>query len=289
MVELLRADNISLDQLQYLLRLRLHGPVVADVERLHREGSSVEDLEQCLEMQRKKYAAAMEELEQLRQLRDEAPMKRVIKAEPTAVRAAAPPPPPPEPPKPAGIGLLLERIDGETDIHVKSMTKGGAAERDGRIRPLDVLLSVDGHEVTGHALEEVFKMVLGEEGTQVRLQMQRVIHRSPVKAGSPYSSFSDHKETSTFFVTLTRKYMEAMPNLGQIEISPPRERPGLISREHSPSLKQHSNSLSPGPMAQYTSLPRSLTASRTPQGRSPEPQGFASRPPTARAPRSSQM
>lgn len=54
--------------------------------------------------------------------------------------------------------------------------------------------------------------------------MQRVIHRSPRKAASPYSSYSsDHKETSTFFVTLTRKYMESMPNLGQIEISPPRE------------------------------------------------------------------
>jgi hypothetical protein len=167
------------------------------------------------------------------------------------MRAAAPPPPrPPSPPRPAGIGLLLERVDGEDDVHVKELTPGGAAEKDGRIVKMDVILSVDGVDVTGMHLEKVFKLILGEEGTKVTLQVQRTYAKSRSKPrGAPYSSVGD--DVTTFFVTLTRRYMANLDHeLGHLEISPPRER--LSSRGRSPPRHDAP--------AQYTSLPWSLPA-----------------------------
>eukprot|EP00961_Rhodomonas_salina_P109230 1470344-Rhodomonas_salina.1 len=87
-------------------------------------------------------AAKGGELEALKQmLVDEmrGPRGGAERREPAAAPRALPPPPAeehqvPRPPRAAGIGVVLERVDGETDVFVKSIAPGGAAERDGRVQ-----------------------------------------------------------------------------------------------------------------------------------------------------------
>ena len=74
-----------------------------------------------------------------------------------------------------GVGMLIERYEDRdnSQIVVKSLIKGGAAEQDGRVRPGDFLLAVDGKEVRDAKVESVSKLISGTEGSKVELLLTR--------------------------------------------------------------------------------------------------------------------
>jgi C-terminal processing protease CtpA/Prc len=57
---------------------------------------------------------------------------------------------------------------------VKTVVAGGPADKCGRIRVGDELLAVNGSYVAGLPLHNVFKLVLGEDGTLVTLDVCQV-------------------------------------------------------------------------------------------------------------------
>jgi FtsZ-binding cell division protein ZapB len=111
-----------------------------------------------------------------------------------AQRFAAPLPPPPPPgveeheptaaaPGPpkreCGIGLLLERTAHAPGVHVKHVVPGGPAEMCGRIRPGDELRAVDGKSLAGVPLEQVFDMIIGQQGSQVTIDIAQDLSLEP--------------------------------------------------------------------------------------------------------------
>ena len=252
-MEELRDNNVLPGQLQHVLRLLRQGGLLEqlnELEQLQAEGTSVPDLrerlrglEHRLELSRQQNCPQPDEHkevallraaqcpnpsehEEVLQLREDvvaARRKVVVRDDGPAVRAALPPPRPPSPPRPAGIGLLLERVDGEDDVHVKELTPGGAVEKDGRIAILDIILSVDGVNVSGMHLQKVFNLVLGEEGSQVTLQIQRTVEtpRKKGKGKGRKPNVGDEVDTTILFVTLTRQHMLNLDHeLGHLEVCP---------------------------------------------------------------------
>jgi hypothetical protein len=71
----------------------------------------------------------------------------------------------------AGVGLLLHAENGA--VHVKTCVKDGAAYRDGRIQAGDVVVSVDSTPTLGLSVDEVRALVVGLQGTFVRISFER--------------------------------------------------------------------------------------------------------------------
>ncbi|HEX5506098.1 MAG TPA: S41 family peptidase [Thermomicrobiales bacterium] len=69
-----------------------------------------------------------------------------------------------------GIGVYVETVDGR--FTVAAPMKGAPADQAG-LRPKDVILRVDGREVTGLPQGDVVKLVRGKAGTVVHLTVQR--------------------------------------------------------------------------------------------------------------------
>ena len=78
-----------------------------------------------------------------------------------------------------GIGLLLERTAHAPGVHVKHVVPGGPAEMCGRIRPGDELLAVDGKSLAGVPLEQVFDMIIGQQGSQVTIDIAQDLSLEP--------------------------------------------------------------------------------------------------------------
>lgn len=76
-----------------------------------------------------------------------------------------------------GIGAQLEIRSGE--IIVVSPLKGSPAEKAG-LRPLDIILTVSGKDVTGMKLDDVVTMVRGKSGTSVTLTVGRKGEEKPI-------------------------------------------------------------------------------------------------------------
>lgn len=234
-------------------------------------------------------AAKGGELEALKQmLVDEmrGPRGGAERREPAAAPRALPPPPAeehqvPRPPRAAGIGVVLERVDGETDVFVKSIAPGGAAERDGRVQAGDEVHAVDGVSVRGLPLEDVLRLVLGPEGSQLRLRLRRPAPRPASKILTPRRGQTAPNRArraeakgkaeegaagaggAAMWVelSLTRRAVAMSPSLGTLELSPPRQR---TPRPRILTPRQHRSAPAGSPsQAHYTSLPRSLAASPT--------------------------
>ena len=56
---------------------------------------------------------------------------------------------------------------------VQGLTRGGAAERSGRIQPGDVLLAVDRETTRGVPPDQLVRRLCGPEGTEVELRLAR--------------------------------------------------------------------------------------------------------------------
>lgn len=69
-----------------------------------------------------------------------------------------------------GIGVYVAEEKGY--VKITELIEGGPAHRMG-IKPGDVILEVDGHDVKGLLMEEVTALIRGEAGTYVKLKIQR--------------------------------------------------------------------------------------------------------------------
>ena len=74
----------------------------------------------------------------------------------------------------AGVGLFFSTLEGDASrIVVKTVVKGGSADREGTIRVGDILRHIDGQPVTDRSLPDLRGRVLGEIGTFVTFGFER--------------------------------------------------------------------------------------------------------------------
>ena len=99
--------------------------------------------------------------------------------------------------KPVGVGIVFQP-DSTGALHVKSLAVGGPAEKCGLVNVGDVLHEIDGHHVYRKPVAQLAPLILGQEGTVVRLglqrgNLQRLVfvrpHPMPAPAGSPLPRF----------------------------------------------------------------------------------------------------
>jgi len=63
--------------------------------------------------------------------------------------------------------------DSTGALHVKSLAVGGPAEKSGQVSVGDVLHEIEGHHVYRKPVAQLAPLILGQEGTKVRLGLQR--------------------------------------------------------------------------------------------------------------------
>jgi hypothetical protein len=73
----------------------------------------------------------------------------------------------------AGVGILLQYDAESKSVQVKTCVKGGAAQRDGFIQAGDVIAAVDSKSSLGIGVDEVRAMIVGPQGSHVRIQLER--------------------------------------------------------------------------------------------------------------------
>mmetsp|Transcript_6934 Transcript_6934/g.16993 ORF Transcript_6934/g.16993 Transcript_6934/m.16993 type:complete len:251 (-) Transcript_6934:94-846(-) len=73
----------------------------------------------------------------------------------------------------AGIGIVLSRVGPDGRFVLNNLAVGGAAHECGLIKCGDVLLNVDGQEVTGFTIALVVALVLGDEGSETVCTLER--------------------------------------------------------------------------------------------------------------------
>jgi carboxyl-terminal processing protease len=111
-----------------------------------------------------------------------------------------------------GIGATLQSVDGITTV--SSVVPGGAADRDGRLKPKDQIIGVaegtDGEmiDVVNMKLNDVVKLIRGKRGTVVRLQVL------------------PHGETESKIYDITRDKIELKDSEARGEIVEEGMRPG---------------------------------------------------------------
>jgi hypothetical protein len=91
------------------------------------------------------------------------------------------------PGKPLGVGIVFQP-DSTGALHVKALAAGGPAERCGLVNVGDVLHEIDGHHVYRKPVAALAPLILGQEGTVVKLGLQRGTLQRLVYVRSPPSS-----------------------------------------------------------------------------------------------------
>eukprot|EP00960_Hanusia_phi_P011438 333778-Hanusia_phi.AAC.3 len=83
----------------------------------------------------------------------------------------------------AGVGIFFQQ-ENDGNVYVKTIVSGGAAEREGTVSVGDVIVAVDDREVVGEPLAVLRNLILGQQGTTVKLTFQRreVLPQSGVSA-----------------------------------------------------------------------------------------------------------
>lgn len=74
----------------------------------------------------------------------------------------------------AGVGLFFQQTKDQKDrVYVKTVVKGGSADREGSVQIGDVIVAVDGQVVEDSDLVLLRALILGEVGTFVTLEFER--------------------------------------------------------------------------------------------------------------------
>mmetsp|Transcript_4317 Transcript_4317/g.10779 ORF Transcript_4317/g.10779 Transcript_4317/m.10779 type:complete len:358 (-) Transcript_4317:288-1361(-) len=79
----------------------------------------------------------------------------------------------------AGVGIFFQQEDNGTVV-VKTIVSGGSAEREGSVQLGDHIIAVDDQKVVGEPLHALRGLILGPQGTYVRLAFARK------ESGQPY-------------------------------------------------------------------------------------------------------
>ena len=74
----------------------------------------------------------------------------------------------------SGIGINFVNDENDNQLRVKSILKGGSAEKNGSIKVGDVLIAVSGHDVQGIPASELRNVLRGEVGKPITLSFLRI-------------------------------------------------------------------------------------------------------------------
>lgn len=94
----------------------------------------------------------------------------------------------------AGVGIFFQQDVGGFVV-VKTIVKGGSAERDGTVQVGDRILSVDDRSVAGESLPVLRSLILGPQGSAVKMKFARQSSHS----GAQEFSISLIRGTSEYF------------------------------------------------------------------------------------------
>eukprot|EP00960_Hanusia_phi_P047759 758573-Hanusia_phi.AAC.8 len=72
----------------------------------------------------------------------------------------------------AGVGIFFQQ-ENDGSVYVKTIVSGGSAEREGSVRVGDMILAVDDRDVIGEPLSTLRGLILGPQGSRVRLTFER--------------------------------------------------------------------------------------------------------------------
>lgn len=111
-----------------------------------------------------------------------------------------------------GIGAELTR--DSIGARIRRVFRGGPASRAG-IEPNDVILKVNGREVTGRLLEDVVKDIRGEAGTTVRLEVFRESTKETLKFNIKRARV--HIQ-DVYAEVLRGDLLQGKPTIGKIEV-----------------------------------------------------------------------
>lgn len=107
-----------------------------------------------------------------------------------------------------GIGAVLSQNMETGAVTVNECFAGSGAEESG-LQPYDVILEVDGTDITGMYLEQIVTYIKGDEGTMVNLKVYR--------EGEPDYLYFDIERREIEVPTIEYEVMDG--NIGYIEIS----------------------------------------------------------------------
>jgi hypothetical protein len=74
--------------------------------------------------------------------------------------------------KPVGVGIVFQP-ENTGALHVKSLAVGGPAEQSNLVHIGDILHEIDGHQVFRKPASQLAPLILGQEGSRVRLGFSR--------------------------------------------------------------------------------------------------------------------
>ncbi|MDQ6420353.1 S41 family peptidase [Paenibacillus sp. LHD-117] len=92
-----------------------------------------------------------------------------------------------------GIGAEMKQEDGKVMISV--IIKDTPAERAG-LQPGDVIIAVDGKDVTGKTLQDLLGIVRGDEGTTIKIRVHRAAEQEPLEFTMKRAAIPVHTVTS---------------------------------------------------------------------------------------------
>jgi hypothetical protein len=121
------------------------------------------------------------------------------------------------PGKPVGVGIVFQP-DSTGALHVKSLAVGGPAEQSALVHIGDILHEIDGHQVFRKPASQLAPLILGQEGSRVRLgfsreKFPRLIY---VDLRRGWSLQSGQAPDGTIPATPTKGFSHPLP-----EVSPP--------------------------------------------------------------------
>eukprot|EP00290_Baffinella_frigidus_P008411 CAMPEP_0180137808 /NCGR_PEP_ID=MMETSP0986-20121125/12469_1 /TAXON_ID=697907 /ORGANISM="non described non described, Strain CCMP2293" /LENGTH=410 /DNA_ID=CAMNT_0022079413 /DNA_START=56 /DNA_END=1288 /DNA_ORIENTATION=+ len=91
----------------------------------------------------------------------------------------------------AGVGIFFQQDSDTNEVFVKTIVKGGSADRSGVLRVGDVVVRVDHDDVEGQPLSTLRSRILGNQGSYVTLGFRRregaetTYYDVPLMRGSP--------------------------------------------------------------------------------------------------------
>ena len=119
----------------------------------------------------------------------------------------------------AGVGLFFQ--EEKKELIVRNIVPGGSAAANGRIRPGDIIISVDGKSVEGQGIETLRDCIIGNIGTFVELSFIRPA-RSQTEAPTIFSVTIERKsQTKTVSSDKVEIFSTAAPVLPQLSAASP--------------------------------------------------------------------
>jgi carboxyl-terminal processing protease len=100
-----------------------------------------------------------------------------------------------------GIGVYLSG-GGKDPLRIDAIIPDSPASKSGKLKPGDLIIAVDGKDISGKTIDEVRPLITGKEGTSVTLTIKRV--GAAPSTSTPTPATPTPAPATTFDVTLVR-------------------------------------------------------------------------------------